>query len=74
VANILEIEEDEACMMHDGDKVGAAATGKLTRSRQGAVVNPCESGRELMARAHKMAVFFSLGSRQMHIQKIQMEG
>jgi hypothetical protein len=64
VANILEIEEDEACMMHDGDKVGAAATGKLTRSRHGTVVNPFESGRELMVRAHKMAAFFSWGSRQ----------
>jgi hypothetical protein len=62
-ANILEIEQDEAVMMHDGDKVCAAATGKLERSRQGTVVNLCESGRELMVRANKMAVFFSLGSR-----------
>ena len=34
------IDEAEACDMHDGDKVGEAATGKLTRSRMGVCVSP----------------------------------
>ena len=50
------IEEKEACGMHDGDKVGESATGKLTRTAMGVVVNPFAAGVALVLRAHKMAV------------------
>jgi hypothetical protein len=33
VANILEIEKDEACMVQNGDKIGAAATGNLRNGK-----------------------------------------
>jgi hypothetical protein len=50
-------QEDEACMMHNGDKLGAAAAGKLKRSRQGSIASPCEPSRELIVRAQKIAFF-----------------
>ena len=50
------IDEAEACDMHDGDKVGEAATGKLTRSRMGVCVNPFQTGVTLLQKAHRMAV------------------
>ena len=58
------INEAEACDMHDGNKVGEAATGKLTRSRMGECVNPFPAGVALLSKAHSMAVHFSYGSRR----------
>ena len=50
--------------MHDGNKVGAAATGKLTRSRMGVILNPFLAGRALLGKAHSLGVHFSYGTRR----------
>ena len=49
--------------MHDGDKLGQAATGKLTRSKNKKIINPFVEGVELLDNAHKMGVHFSYGTR-----------
>ena len=64
VAEVAGMDEKEACVMRDGDKVGGAATGKLIRSVGGVVVNPFPAGRATMGRAQKMATFFSYGPRR----------
>ena len=43
VSKQLEIDEIEACGMHDGDKIGKADTGKLMRSKNKRVANPFPS-------------------------------
>jgi hypothetical protein len=53
--------------MHDGDKLGQAATGALTRSKNKKVINPFKEGVELLDNAHKMAVHFSWGSRYLEL-------
>ena len=62
VARLCELE-DEACEMHDGDKVGSAATGKLVRRKNNRVVNPFNEGAEVVKRAHAAAVFFAYSDR-----------
>ena len=44
VAAHLGLEEKEGCGMHQGDKLGASATGKLLRSKNRTVINPFPSG------------------------------
>jgi hypothetical protein len=39
VSTQLDLDEREACDMHDGDKLGQAATGKLIRSKGKISVN-----------------------------------
>jgi hypothetical protein len=70
VAKALNMDEIEGCLMHDGQKVAEAATGKLTRSPNKIVVNPFKEGAALLARAHKMAVHFSWGSRRKKLEVI----
>ena len=67
------IDEAEACDMHDGNKVGAAATGKLTRSHMGYCVNPFQAGVSLVQKAHSMAVHFSYSTRLDELLKISKE-
>ena len=64
------LDEAEACDMHDGNKVGAAATGKLTRSRMGVCINPFPAGVALLLKAHNLAVHFSYGSRRDELLRI----
>lgn len=64
------IGENEACLMHDSDKVSESATGKLTRSAGGKVINPFVEGVALMERAHKVGVYFSYGSRAHDLSEI----
>ena len=73
VARVAGVDEIEGCDMHDGDKVGSAATGKLTRSANGAVVNEFALGRGVMSRAHKMGVHFSYGKRPQVLSAIAKE-
>ena len=49
--------------MHDGNRAGAAAASKLTRSRMGGCVSPFEAGVALVHKAQSMAVHFSYGTR-----------
>ena len=70
VAEVAGMDEKEACVMRDGDKVGGAATGKLIRSVGGVVVNPFPAGRATMGRAQKMVTFFSYGPRRGDLKNI----
>lgn len=70
VANAAGMAEIETCDMHDGDKVGAAATGKKTRSRNGRVVNAFSEGRRVMGVAHRTAVYFNYSTRFSNLSMI----
>ena len=74
VAEVAGMDEKEACVMRDGDKVGGAATGKLIRSVGGVVVNPFPAGRATMGRAQKMVTFFSYGPRRGDLKNIPKQG
>ncbi|KAI9330864.1 hypothetical protein BDR26DRAFT_922375 [Obelidium mucronatum] len=63
VADLLDIEE-EACLMHDGDKVGKSAIGALTRSNNKIVVNPFPEGTKLVKLIHSVATFFNYEQRR----------
>lgn len=63
VSTAAGIEERESCDMHDGDKVGQSATGRLLRSRRGTPVNPFPDGVALMKLAHKVGTHFSYSNR-----------
>ena len=63
VAEYCEIDEVETCMMHDGDKIGQSATGKLVRSIETVVVNPFDKGLSVVKKAHAVALWFSIGDR-----------
>jgi len=47
VSTNMGIKEREACGMHQGDKLGASATGKLLRTKNKVVVNPFDEGMHL---------------------------
>ena len=55
--------ERDTCDMHDGDKVGHSATGRLVRSRRNVELNPFTAGVPLMKTAHKVGTFFSYSNR-----------
>lgn len=69
VGNELEVELNEPCLMHDGDKLGRAAVGDLTRSRMRRIVNAFIEGQQLLKKARELAVWFSYGKRltELHI-------
>ena len=56
-------EERKTCDMHDGDKLGQSATGKLVQSWRNIELNPCPAGVSLMKTAHKVGTFFSYSNR-----------
>eukprot|EP00854_Cymbomonas_tetramitiformis_P031186 gene31186-39149_t len=62
-AEVCAEVEEEVCDMHDGGKLGRAATGALTRSRKKVPINPFPEGVALMKSAHDMGVHFSYGTR-----------
>ena len=45
--------------MHNVDKVGQSATGRLTHSKDKKVINPFPEGVLLLKKVHKQAVYFS---------------
>ena len=47
------------CGIHDVDKVGQSATGRLTRSKDKKVINPFPEGVLLLKKVHKQAMYFS---------------
>ena len=53
------MEEREKFNIHDGEKVGQSATGRLIRSRSNVELNPFPTGVSLMKNAHKVGTFFS---------------
>jgi len=58
ISKSFELSED-LCGMHDVDKVGQSATGRLTRSKDKKVINPFTEGVLLLKKVHKQAVYFS---------------
>ena len=56
--------------MHDGDRLGQAATGKLIRPKNKRAANPFPSGVALMNLAKKVATYFSYGTRINNLHKI----
>ena len=64
--------EDEACLMHDADKLGRSAVGKLLRrdmskpvgeNRHRPYANPFPEGVNLMNKARSMGSHYSTGTR-----------
>jgi len=62
VSKFVGIKEQEGCDMHDGDKVGQSAVGRLTRSKDKKIVNPFPEGVEVMDAARSLATHFSYGN------------
>jgi len=63
VGDELGMDESEACDMHDGDKLGGSAVGKVVRSRKKKPVNPFTGGTDLMTLFHNVAKYFSYSTR-----------
>ena len=63
VSALCHIEEDEACFMHDGEKVSASATGRLVRKKKKTQVNPFNEGTELIQLCQDLAVWWGVGDR-----------
>ena len=53
----LDLDKREAYNMHDGEKLGQAATGKLIRPKNKRVLNPFPSGVALMNLSTKVEKF-----------------
>lgn len=49
--------------MHEGDKVGLSAIGKLTRSKNRVIVNPFVEGVAFLENLRDMAKFFRYGTK-----------
>ena len=52
------------CAMHQGDKVGRACNGDLTRSRANKTINPFDEGQSLISKAQDTANHFSYSDRR----------
>lgn len=57
-----EIEE-EGCAMHNDDKIGSWAVGKLKKHKNRQEVEPFPEGVQLMSKVHNLAKHFSYGER-----------
>ena len=57
----MELDEREACGMHDGDKLKQAATGNIICYKNNILANPFPSGVDLMNLAMKIVTHFSYG-------------
>ena len=57
------MEERETCDMHDGEKVGQSATGRLVQSWRNVELNTFPAGVSLMKTAQKVDTFFSYINR-----------
>jgi len=58
ISKSFELSKD-LCGMHNVDKVGKSATGRLTRSEDKKVINPFPEGVLLLKKVHKQAVYIS---------------
>ena len=61
VSNVCDIEEDEACLMYDGEKIFASATGRLVRKKKKVEVNPLDDSTELLQLCQDLAVWWGVG-------------
>ena len=57
VSSEAGMEERETCYMHDGDKLGNSATGRLAQYWGGVELYPFPAGISLMKTAHKVRTF-----------------
>lgn len=62
--------DDEACEMHDSDKVGASCVGDLTRSSNHKIINPFPEGQYLVLMVHKGVAHFSYSTRADKLKEI----
>ena len=63
VSRVLDMEDNQGCDMHDGDKIGCAAIGRLTRSKNKVIINAFEDFQKLIAKFHKVGKHFSKSSK-----------
>ena len=63
VAELLG-QRRRVCAMHQGDKVGRACSGDLTRSRANRTINPFNEGKSLISKAQDTANHFSYSDRR----------
>ena len=62
VSRELEMEENEGCDMNDGNNIGSAAIGRLTRSRSKVVINEFKCCLELIEKFYKTGKHLSMSS------------
>ena len=70
VSNALGMEEQHACLMHDGDKIAKSAYGGLIRTRMKVDVNPFKQGTDLVTLMHNMGKHFSYSQRLKELHKL----
>ena len=58
VASYLNMDKNESCDMHDGNKIGKCAIRNLTRSINKAVINPFDEGVKLSLKFQDVAENF----------------
>jgi hypothetical protein len=68
-AEVLDVDDD-ACEMHQSDKIARAAIGQLTKSRKKVVTNPFDEGQAVMKRMHNLCKEFSWSKRRNALQDI----
>lgn len=61
--------EKEACLLHDGDKLGLAATGALVRNKHRIKINSWPEGVALLTKIRHLVKHFSYGQRQTDLKK-----
>ena len=63
VSRVLEMEDNEVCNIHDGDKIGCEVIGRLTRSKNKVIINAFEDCHKLIEKFHKVGKYFSKSSK-----------
>ena len=59
--------------MHDGDKIGLSAVGRLSRTKHKVPVNPFPEGQELMKKAHRLGTYFSYITRHSQLMSFRQQ-
>ena len=59
----LDMEDNEGCIMHDGDKICCEAIGRLTRSRNKVIINTFEYCQKLISKFYTVGKNFSKSSK-----------
>ena len=60
VAVLTSVETRRICLMHNRDKVGASAVGKIIWKNMRVDINPFPEGNDLISKAHKLATHFCM--------------
>ncbi len=65
--------DEEACGMHDGDKIGQSAVVGLIRSKNKFQIKPFSEGQELMKKAHRLETYFSYNTRHSKLMSFRQQ-